>query len=176
MTSLYEPSSELVDWAARAGYALTLSQASNAAVFWSDPGGEIRYYCRLQDHQKECLTRSDRDGPEKFVLLAAAGGVLERFLIARFGNVIRDLLGLDVLRAPWSANQVADGCVLTDLDDDGYRSLIADGSKVATAREGTLSLLALVPLSHYMRMSTADLIASFLDAKGAPLLVNGAYS
>jgi hypothetical protein len=33
----------------------------------------------------------------------------------------------------------------------------------------------LVPLSHYLLMSV-DLIASFLDADGALLLVNGAYA
>jgi hypothetical protein len=50
-------------------------------------------------------------------------------------DVIRDELGLDVLRAPWSADQVAHGYVLTDVDDDGCRALSADGSAIATARK-----------------------------------------
>lgn len=70
---------------------------------------------------------------------------------------------------------MADGYTLTDVDEDGYRALTADGSAVAIAREATLSLLALVPLSHFIDRSIADLIASFLDADGAPLLANGAH-
>ena len=50
----------------------------------------------------------------------------------------------------------------------------------ATARsdapDGTLSLLALVPLSHFLRWSLADLKRSFLSPEGKPLLRDGRYA
>jgi hypothetical protein len=57
----FGPSSDLADWAARAGHAVTRSEASNAAVLWSHPGGEIRYYGRMQDDQRNRMTRSNRE-------------------------------------------------------------------------------------------------------------------
>ncbi|WP_193044279.1 Imm61 family immunity protein [Mycolicibacterium baixiangningiae] len=174
--SALSPSHELTTWANRAGYSVTASDKTNATVFWSDPGGEIRYYCRNEDDEHIRLTRVTRDGPEELVLIAATFAILQRYMIGRFGNVIRDELGLDVLRPPWTADQLAEGYALTDMDDDGCRALLRNGSVVAKAPEATLSLLALVPLSHYMRLSTADLMDSFLDPHGAPLLANGRYA
>lgn len=170
------PSRELKSWANRAGYSVTPTDQTNATVFWSDPGGEIRYYCRNEDDQRVILTRVTREGPEELVLIAATNEVLQRYMIGRFGNVIRDELGLDVLRPPWTVDQVAEGCAVTDMGDDGCRALLRDGSVVAKAPEATLSLLTLVPLSHYMRLSIADLMDSFLDPHGAPLLENGHYA
>lgn len=102
------------------------------------------------------MIRVTREGPEELVLIAATDAVLQRDLIGRFGIVIRGELGLDVLRPPWTVDQVVDGYSLTDMDDDGCRALFSGGSAVANAPEATLSLLALVPPSHEMRLSIAD--------------------
>jgi hypothetical protein len=59
----------------------------------------------------------------------------------------------------------------------GYRTLKrATGEPVVAAPDPTLILLALVPLSHYLRWSIPDLKASFLHPAGEPLLQGGQYS
>jgi hypothetical protein len=169
--------SDLTKWAHRAGYSVTSSDQTNETVFWSDPGGEIRYYLRNEGGDERIrLTRVTREGPEELVLIAATNAVLERYLIGKLGSVIRDGLGLDVLRPPWTADQLAEGYVLTETDDDSCCALLRDGSFVAKAPEATLSLSALVPLSHYMGLSTVDLMDSFVDPHGAPLLADGRYA
>ena len=53
----------------------------------------------------------------------------------------------------------------------GYRTLErAGGGPLAAAPDSTLSLIALVPLSHYLGWTIADLKRSFLSPTGAPLL------
>ncbi|ULN44771.1 TNT antitoxin family protein (plasmid) [Mycolicibacterium crocinum] len=44
-----------------------------------------------------------------------------------------------------------------------------DGSPIAAARDPALSLVKLVPLSHFMRYDLPALKHSFLDENGAPL-------
>lgn len=60
----------------------------------------------------------------------------------------------------------------------GYRTLSrADGSPVAAARDETLSLVKLVPLSHFMSHDLESLKRAFLNPSGAPLLrADGSYS
>ena len=161
-----------MDWAERAGYQT--ERAAEATVSWSQPGGETRYRCRKVGGEVH-LTRVTRDGRESLLLAASADAVVDCYLFATFGNVIRDESGLDVLRMPWSADQLAAGYVLTEPNEDDLRSLLRNGEVVATAPEKTLSLLALVPLSHYLGLAVLELMASFLDAEGAPLLVHGRY-
>ena len=59
----------------------------------------------------------------------------------------------------------------------GHRTLRwIDGGRPAAAADETLSMLALVPMSHYLRWSLADLKRSFLSPAGAPLLRHGRYA
>ena len=59
----------------------------------------------------------------------------------------------------------------------GYRTLTRTGrGPVAAAPDPTLSLLALVPLSHFLGWTIPDLKRSFLSAAGAPLLRQGRYT
>lgn len=59
----------------------------------------------------------------------------------------------------------------------GYRILSRhDNTPVAAAPGPVLSLVALVPLSHILGMSIADLKVSFRHLHGAPLLkADGSY-
>jgi hypothetical protein len=58
----------------------------------------------------------------------------------------------------------------------GFRTLIRDGhGPVAAARDKTLSLVTLVPLSHLLTLDIATVKASFLDVYGRPLLADGRY-
>jgi hypothetical protein len=169
-------SREFLAWAHRAGYSLTPVDHSNAAILWSDPGGETRYYARLRDDGWIELTRASRGGDEQFTLMAASTEVLERYLLGLLGDVIRDQQGLPVLRAPWGIDDLADGYTLSNLSEDGYRTLAgADSMPLARSRDKTMSLLDLVPLSHYLQMSVSDLKESYLSASGAPLLLGDGY-
>lgn len=68
------------------------------------------------------------------------------------------------------------GFKLTDMVR-GYRTLTRTGrGPVAAAPDPTLSLLALVPLSHFLGWTIPDLKRSFLSAAGAPLLRQGRYT
>jgi len=170
-------SRELLVWAHRAGYSLTPVDHSGAAILWSDPGGETRYYVRRRDDGWIELTRASRGGDEQFTLMTASTEVLERYLLGLFGDVIRDQKGLPVLRTPWGVDDLADGYALSDISGDGYRTLsAADSTPLARSRDKTMSLLDLVPLSHYLQISVRDLEESYLSASGAPLLSGDQYS
>src|SRR4029077_10139066 len=82
----------------------------------------------------------------------------------------RQDLDLPLLDLPWEPGDLAEGFELTDMVR-GYRTLErAGGGPLAAAPDSTLSLIALVPLSHYLGWTIADLKRSFLSPTGAPLL------
>ncbi|WP_257708662.1 TNT antitoxin family protein [Mycolicibacterium phlei] len=59
----------------------------------------------------------------------------------------------------------------------GFRTLNRTGhGPVAAAPDPVLSMLALVPLSHFLRWSIGDLKRAFLSPTGSPLIVRGRYS
>jgi hypothetical protein len=59
----------------------------------------------------------------------------------------------------------------------GYRTLSRTGAgPVAAAPDPTLSLQALVPLSHFLGYDLAALKRSFLSHDGDPLLFGSRYS
>jgi Immunity protein 61 len=177
MTEPQSFSAEFLDWARRAGYALTAADGSGAAVLWSDPGGEIRYQVRRQDDGWYLLTRSSRGGDEQFTLRAVSIDVLERYLWGVFGSVVRDSQRLPFMRKPWAADDIADGYTLSDMSEDGYRTLTRAGEgPIAIASESTTSLIYLVPLSHFLGLSIPELKDSFLSETGAPLMSGDRYA
>lgn len=93
-----------------------------------------------------------------------------------FADDIREDLGLPLLEQGWSSDNLAQGYELSDMVR-GYRTLSrTSGGPVAAAPDPTLSLLALVPLSHYLQWSIHDLKRSFLNSAGEPLLRRGRYA
>lgn len=93
-----------------------------------------------------------------------------------FADDIREDLDLPQLELSWSPSDLAHGYELSDMVR-GYRTLkrIAAGP-IAAAPDPTLSLLALVPLSHYLQWPLTDLKRSFLNPAGEPLLRAGRYT
>ncbi|WP_082902498.1 Imm61 family immunity protein [Mycobacterium adipatum] len=92
-----------------------------------------------------------------------------------FADDIREDLDLPFLELPHTTNDLAAGYQLSDIVR-GYRTLTRRGhGPVAAAPDPTLSLLALVPLSHLLRWSIADLKRAFLSPTGTPLLCKGHY-
>ena len=118
-------------------------------------------------------TTIDAEHPLLFV---AEVEVLERYLVGLFADDIREDLDLPLLDLPWEPGDLAEGFELTDMVR-GYRTLErAGGGPLAAAPDSTLSLIALVPLSHYLGWTIADLQRSFLSPTGAPLLRLGRYA
>jgi hypothetical protein len=92
------------------------------------------------------------------------------------GDEIRDDLGLRYLEMPFRAENVAKGFDLSEmLRGDRTLSRVGVGP-VAAARDATLSLVRLVPLSHYLQWPLSDLMRSFLNPAGQPLLRHGRYA
>lgn len=160
---------ELVDWAELAGYAFTPEDHSDAALFWLDPGGEIRLYIR-KSPDAFTLTKAERASEEQFELSADSLGVLERYLFGAFGWDLRSKRGLPRIKTPRKMDELAAGYRLDALDLEGFRRLLdSQGMAIATARGKVSSVTVLVELSHLLKASLDDLRASYEDANARPL-------
>lgn len=103
-----EFSSALVQWAASAGYALTPQDPSGAAVFWTDPGGEIRSYIRSSS-DGYTITTAERASDEQFDLFAPSMETIERYLVSKFATRVRSRRGLPRLKIPTTVDSIAPG-------------------------------------------------------------------
>jgi hypothetical protein len=142
------------------------------------PDTESWYQIRRRKDRRvellECNAGAQRD-EEELLLFALNMDVVERHLFAIFGDFIREDLGLPYLELPWAPSDLAAGFTLGDMNR-GYRTLTLDGrGPVAAARDETLSLVALVPLSHLLVLDVGAVKSSFLDVDGRPLLDDGRY-
>lgn len=139
------------------------------------PGEDGYAVLARPDGRAELVQLAD-DGTSERVLYAADREVLERYLFGLFADDIREDIDLPLLELGWARDDLADGYQLSDMVR-GYRTLRrTSGEPVAAAPDPTLSLLALVPLSNYLRWSIADLKRSFLNPAGVPLLRHGRYA
>lgn len=160
-----------------AGYSCFVDQESAATVAAAPPGTSgTRYSLTRTTRGRLRLHELNDDGAEYLALYAAEIDVVERFLIGVLADEIRDELGLPYLELPWRAEDTAPGFVLSAMSR-GYRTLSrAGGGSIAAARDASLSLVKLVPLSHFMGYGLDTLKESFLDQHGAPLLAHGTYT
>jgi hypothetical protein len=124
----------LLNFASDAGFSLTASDDSDAAVFWTDPGGEIRFYVRASDDFGYALTSAERPMPEQFELFGTSMTVIERHLLGVFGSGVRSRRRLPRLVLPIKQAELAVGYLLDDVDAEGYRSLNDPHGLVAKAR------------------------------------------
>lgn len=168
-------SPDCLGWARAAGYGCSTDDSTETLVLQSQMGPPTRYHIRQVRDRLRLTTQTEDDTEERAMLFAADREVLERFLYGVFGDDIRDDLGLPYLELPWTAEALAPGYTLGEMDR-GYRTLRRGSVPLAAAPDPTLSLLALVPLSHFLGMTAAALRAAFLAENGAPLLTGGAYS
>ncbi|WP_057171038.1 Imm61 family immunity protein [Mycobacterium sp. Root265] len=165
-------SSDITAWAQRAGYHST--DDADALVLYSE-GGENRYYVRERQDGWWELSFASRGEDERFMLRASSREVLEHHLVEVFGVTIRDEAALPFLRLPYKSSDLATGYHLDEMSD-GFRTLSRDGEgPVAMARDKTLSMLVLVPLSHYLQLTIVELEQAFLNEEGSPLLSEGQY-
>ena len=169
-------SDDCVGWARTAGYVTTVADDGEIQLR-SEVGAPTRYYIRRRGPDRLELTQADEGEDEYPLLFVAAVEVLERYLVGLFADDIREDLDLATLNLPWgSADDLAAGFELSEMVR-GYRTLKrVSGAPVAAAPDPHLSMLALVPLSHYLRWPITDLKRSFLHPAGAPLLRHGHYA
>lgn len=168
-------SADVVGWARTAHYATTIAEDGDMQLR-SEAGAPTRYFVRRRRPDRLELTRSTDGDPEQPLLFVAEIAVLERYLVGLFADDIREDLDLPFLELRDSASDLAAGYRLSEMVR-GYRTLTrSDGRPVAAAPDPALSLLALVPLSHFLGWSIADLKRSFLQPAGAPLIRNGSYA
>lgn len=165
-----ELSQDLVEWARAAGYALTADSQSGAAILWSDPGGETRFYVRRRFDGVFVLTSSQRASREYFQLGAPTLDTLERHLVKVFGSSIRYRKRLPFLRLPAGAGSLAAGFLISDKNPDGFCTLVdGDARVVAFGHGGSTGVSRLKMLSHLVSNPLPDLIASYEDPQGRPL-------
>lgn len=163
-----------VGWARTARYVTTVAVDGDVQLR-SEAGAPTRYFIRRRGTDRLELTQADGEDETPLIFVADIG-VLERHLVALFADDIREELDLPLLEINWSIDALVAGYEVSEMDR-GYRTLRrASGEPVAAAPDPTLSLLTLVPLSHYLQWSIGDLKRSFLNPTGAPLLRQGRYA
>jgi hypothetical protein len=168
-------SAECIGWARTAHYVSAVADDGDVQLR-SELGAPSRYFIRRRGAERRALTEADDGDEERPLLFVAEVKVLERYLIGLFADDIREDLDLGLLRLRCEREDLAQGFDLTDMVR-GYRTLTdAGGTPVAAAPDPTLSLLTLVPLSHYLRWTIPDLKRSFLSPTGLPLLRDGRYA
>jgi hypothetical protein len=142
----------------------------------SEAGAPTRYFIRRRGADRLELTLADDGDAEHPLLFVAEADVLERYLSGLFADDIRADLELAPLDLPWGTSDLADGYELSAMVR-GYRTLKRrGGDPIAAAPDPTLSVLALLPLSHYLRWSIPDLKRSFVNPADAPLLRGGRWA
>lgn len=115
------------------------------------------------------------DGPGDRMLYAANATVLEYFVFTVLGDDVRDDLDLPYLQLPSRPADIAPQYHLGGVVN-GSRTLFREESPVAAAPGEHASLSVLVPLSHVLGYSLAELKQSFLHQDGAPLLWGGRFA
>jgi hypothetical protein len=167
-------SAECVGWARTAHYVTTVAEDGDVQLR-SEAGAPTRYFIRRRGTNRLELTQVDDDA-EHPLLFVADTAVLEKHLIGLFADDVREDLELPLLDMDWTVDAVAKGYEVSKMER-GYRTLKrVGGGPVAAAPDPTLSLLALVPLSHFLQWSVADLKRSFLSPTGSPLLRHDGYA
>lgn len=168
-------SADCLGWARTAHYLTAVADDGDLQLR-SEAGAPTRYFVRRRGADRFELTEAVDHDAEHPVLFVADVHVLERYLVGLFADDIREDLDLPQLELSWSAEDLADGYELSDMVR-GYRTLRRTaGGPIAAAPDPTLSLLALVPLSHYLQWPIPDLKRSFLNPAGKPLLRAGHYA
>lgn len=170
-------SAECVGWARAAQYSVVDGDEPGAVVLSHVDPAVGGYILRSRAEGRVELFGSV-DGEEESLLYAAGTTVMERYLVGVLADELREDLDLPYLELPWAVpGDLAAGYEITPLER-GFRVLRrrGGGPPIAAARDETLSLVKLVPLSHFLGWSVAELTKSFRHPEGAPLLVNGRYA
>lgn len=162
-------SDELIAWARQAGYACSPGDSdSHVFVLWSDPGGETRFYLRV-DGEWISVLRADRAENVKFILAATSLAAVERYLFDALSADVRNAKRLPWIRVPTTSEELAVGYQIVERPDDFIELARSNGDVVARCRQGRLGTMNLVVLSHLYDAPIADVERTYLDPNGRPL-------
>lgn len=175
MITAIEFSGELIDWAARAGFAFTQASVTEEEwrsfikdrAFFSNRGGEIIYFVAVNENGWLVVTSSERRGREQLEFATRSMFVLERYFFGYFGWYVRSGQGLPRLARPHLALDVQPGFSIRPVEFDGLSrdELSASNGEVI----GIGSTADLVTLSLYLNSTVDDIQASYQNSDGGPL-------
>lgn len=168
-------SEECLGWARLAGFEHRSDDTAGIVVLWSATGS--RYCIRQRGRGRLELSHADGGDDPHPILFAASMEILKYHLVGMFGDDVREEVELPYLEMSVARTDVAQGYAVGEMQR-GYRILTrTDGTPVAAAPDPELSLVSLVPLSHFLGLSIAALKRAFLAEDGAPLLrADGRYA
>lgn len=152
-----------------AGYSLTPEDNSGAALFWTDPGGEIRFYIRSSAKDVYIVSSAQRASAEQFELYGTSMKTIERYLFGIFGSDVRSRRLLSRLIVPTKQGQLAPGYSLDEPDAEGFTCLRDSNGLVAKAQGIVTSISTLTKLSHLLSATLTDIRASYENPEGRPL-------
>lgn len=167
--SILEFSKELLSWAKVAGYALTPASITGdgRAIFWTDPGGEIRYFIAANQGGWLVVTSSERMGSEQFEVGVQSIFVLERYLFGQFGIDVRSKCRLPRVVKPHRVEEVYPGFGIEAMEFEGVTrdSLVDPGGNTLAIGD----VYDMVLVSHYLNSTVAQIEESFHRPDGRPL-------
>ncbi|MEZ0363589.1 Imm61 family immunity protein [Mycobacterium sp. pUA109] len=180
MPTAIEFSTELVEWAAAAGFEFSPASDTDdrwrdfvkGRPFFSNRGGEIIYFIAVNDDGWLVVTSSERMGREQFEFGARSQLVLERYFLGDFGEDIRSARRLPRLLRPRTAEDVQPGFHVRVLGFGGVnRHALIDpsGEAVAIGRQDPMRVGSLVLMSLYLNSTVADIKTSYESPDGQPL-------
>ena len=154
------------EWTRTLGYEVT---RDGEGLVLANAGGELRYYL-VPDPAGVALLRAERaEGPTP-VMTAADIDDLVRFLITVLGYDLRATHGLPAIRLPFDWSSPAPGLTSVDLGA-GSTGLRTDDDRVVDVAMIDRDVAhPIVMFSHVASAAVIQLIASYEDRDGAPLL------
>jgi hypothetical protein len=162
---------ECRQWAQLAGYGWDVD---TGRVYRGSAHGPEFYQLQFHAAGRVEVFELDEDAMRP-LLYAATVNVVEHYLFGVFGDDIRDDLGLPYHDLPAGQADLARDYSLSTTSN-GRHVLANSAGPVAATSDAALSLITLVPLSHYLGLPLRILKRAFLDEKGAPLLSGGRYA
>lgn len=177
MTTTPPPLSDtLRGWARAVGYLCTADDTTATTLLVPEAESPTRYHIRWRANARVEVVEAGADEMRP-LLFAANTAILETYLFGLFGDDLRENVGLPPLELPWAEDDLASGYTVGKQLSRGYRVLSHHKvGPIAAAPDPTLSLLTLVPLSHFLGLSIADLKQSFLNEAGKPLMSGPRYT
>ncbi|MFN6548101.1 Imm61 family immunity protein [Mycolicibacterium nivoides] len=169
-------SDDLRGWARAVGYVCTVDDTTATTLLVPEMPAPTRYHIRWRANARVEVVEASAEEMRP-LLFAASTAILETFLFGLFGDDLRESVGLPPLELPWAVDDLAPGYTIAEQLSRGHRVLTRTGvGPIAAAPDPTLSLLTLVPLSHFLGLSVADLKQSFLNEAGRPLMSGRCYA
>ena len=154
------------EWTRTQGYEVT---RDGDGLVLANPGGELRYYC-MPDPAGVALLRAERAEVPTRIMTAAQIDDVVRFLITVFGSDLRAIHDLPRIRLPFDWSSPAPGFSPVALEA-GWTGLRTDASRaVDVAMVDRDVVHPIVKFSYVASATIAQLIASYEDRDGAPLL------